>query len=114
MTDLSIDYTRLDALISNLSLVQGEFSSAEQFASQTADLTGHDRLADVVRDFATKWSLRREELLEELQTIADAAESIRDTMRELDLELADAAEQVAPMLGHVSGGGGGGGGGGGR
>ena len=93
MTDLSIDYTRLDALISNLSLVQGEFSSAEQFATQTADLTGHDRLADVVRDFATKWSLRREELLEELQTIADAA------------------EQVAPMLGHVSGRGGGGGGG---
>jgi len=104
MPDLAIDYTRLDALLSNLSLVRSEFSSAEHFASQTADLTGHDGLAGVVRDFAVKWSLRREELLAELQTIADAAESIRDTMRELDIELADAAEQVAPSLGLASGG----------
>jgi len=110
MPDLEIDFELLDALIGDIAAVRAEFEAAERFAEQTADLTGHDRLAGVVRDFATKWNLRREGLLTELQTIADAAESIRDTMRELDLELADAATKVLPD--HVAGGGAGGGGGG--
>jgi hypothetical protein len=112
LADLEIDYGRLDALIANLSTVRSEFESAERFAEQTAELTGHDGLASVVRDFAAKWNVRREELLGELLTISDASEAIRDTMRELDLELADAAAQTLPD--HVAGGGGGGGGGGGR
>lgn len=111
VADLDIDLDDLEALVGVLAVVRREFDGAEQFATTVADLVGHDGLAGVVRDFATQWNLRRSELLEELDYLAEATTSIRDTMIELDLELGEVMENYRPDL-HAGGGGGGGGGGG--
>jgi hypothetical protein len=87
VADLSIDLERLEALQADMRVVRKEFDEAEEFSQTVADLVGHDRLAGVVRDFASKWNLRRAELLEELDYLAEAAKTIRDTMIELDKEL---------------------------
>ena len=112
VADLDIDLDDLEALVSALGVVRGEFDGAEQFATEVADLVGHDELAGVVRDFATQWNLRRAELLDELDYLAEATTAIRDTMVELDQELSQVMANYRP--GGASGGGGGGGGGGGR
>ncbi|MEP6481214.1 MAG: hypothetical protein ABJA94_04315 [Rhodoglobus sp.] len=112
MADISIDLERLEALQRTMHTVRREFDEAEEFSQAVAGLVGHDQLANTVRDFATQWNLRRHELLEELDYIAQATKSIHDTMVELDQELSTVVSNYRPN--HSSGGGGGGGGGGGR
>ena len=111
MADISIDLKKLEALQATMRVVRHEFDDAEQFSTTVADLVGHEELAQTVRDFATQWNLRRGELLEELDYIAEATRSIHDTMVELDQELSTVLDSYRP--GAASGGGGGGWGGGG-
>lgn len=110
MADLDIDLDLLDSLQGDLRVVRREFDNAERFSEAVADMVGHDALAGTVRDFASKWNLRREELLEELDHVAGAATAIHDTMVELDMELSSVLANYRE--GGVGGGGGGGGGGG--
>lgn len=112
MADLQIDLDQLETLMANMKVVRSDFEGAEQFSQTVADLVGHDGLAGVVRDFASQWNMRRAELLEELDFIAQATKSIHDTMVELDQELGTVIANYRPD--HGAGGGGGGGGGGGR
>jgi hypothetical protein len=100
MADLNLDFDDLTTLESQLSLVRLMLENAEKFSSGVADLTGDDQLAQVVRDFAEKWNLRRGFMIDDLEHLGAASEAIRDTFRELDGQIA----------GGLAGGGGGGGG----
>lgn len=89
MPDLRIDLDGLLALEQELRMVHAHFGNAEEFSDAVADLVGHPQLHDVVHDFAGKWNIRREELMQEIQRVADTAEAIRETFQELDREMAD-------------------------
>lgn len=110
MADIRIDVAELTKLAHELAAIRRQLDGAERFSDHVADLTGDDRLAHVIRDFADKWNLRRGFFLEDLEELQRAAEAIRDTFVELD-------EQMASGLAHggggAAGGAGGGGGGGG-
>jgi len=101
MADINIDLDELSVLSTNLTTVRTQLEGAEKFSSTVAGYAGDDQLAQVIRDFAEKWNVRRGFLLDDLEQIAAAAEAIRDTFEELDGEIAAG----------LSGGGGGGGGG---
>lgn len=110
MSDVDVDLDRLKVLMSQLRIVRREFDGAEGFAKRVAELVGHSGLAGVVDDFATQWSVRRGELLEELDYLAETSQAIHDTMIELDQDLS--AVIASYRSGHAGDGGGGGGGGG--
>lgn len=100
MADLNLDFDELTSLESNLTLVRMMLENAQKFGSEVAGLVGDDQLAQVVRDFAEKWNLRRGFMIDDISQLAAASEAIRDTFRELDGRIAEG----------LPGGGGGGGG----
>lgn len=61
-----------------------------------AGLTGEDRLAGKVRDFADNWDYNRGKLVEKLQFLRDGLDAIVDSMTEVDAELARQAQEAAP------------------
>lgn len=91
MSDIRIDFDRLDRAHSRLTSVIGDFESASQVQAHLPDATGHPQLSQVVTDFRTAWSVRRGELVDELHFIDDAVQAIHDTFEELDKSLADQA-----------------------
>ena len=87
MADLQIDLDGLTELAAQLSVIRTQLDGAEKFSGTVASLVGDDRLADVVREFAEKWNLRRGFFIDDLAQIGAAAEAIRDTFVELDSQL---------------------------
>jgi hypothetical protein len=92
MSDIRIDFDRLDRAHSRLRSVIGDFESASQVQAHLAGATGHPRLIGVVDDFRSAWSVRRGQLAEELHFIDDAVQAISETFKALDESLADQAE----------------------
>lgn len=91
MSDLSMNLSALETLSTRLTSVSNDLSSSEAFSRTVAGLVGDDRLAQVVRDFAEKWNIRREHLITEIEGTAAAATAIHDTFEELDKKLASSA-----------------------
>lgn len=88
MSDIRIDFDRLDRAHTRLASVIGDFESAGQMQAHLPAATGHPRLAGVVDDFRSAWSIRRDQLTEELRFIDDAVQAIHGTFAELDADLA--------------------------
>jgi len=101
MADLNIELSELTVLSGNLTTVRTQLEGAEKFSETVASYAGDDQLSQVIRDFASKWNVRRGFLLDDLEQIAAAAEAIRDTFEELDNEIA------AGLAGNTGSGGGG-------
>ena len=78
MSDIRIDFDRLDRAHSRLTSVIGDFESTSQVQAHLADATGHPQLSPVVADFRTAWSIRRGELVDELRFIDDAGLWVSD------------------------------------
>lgn len=95
MADIKIDLDRLERAHGNLAKVVTEFTSTEQLGSAAADAVGDPILEIAVDQFVGGWAIRRGELAEELQYLADATKAIHDTFSELDAELAKRAESIA-------------------
>lgn len=110
MADLDIQLDQLSVLSESLTDLYSQLEGAEKISETVSGYAGDGQLAQVIRDFASAWNLRRGFLLDELEQLAAAAEAIRDTFDELDREMAAGFSGG----GGASGGGGGGGGGGGR
>lgn len=98
MSDIRIDLDRLETTHSDVVKVVSSFTSTEQLGSAAANAAGHPNVEFALHEFVDGWSVRRGELAEELQFIADALKAIHDTFVELDTELADKAEQLAPIV----------------
>ena len=90
MADLKIDASELRGSASRAERIAGDLRSAERIADETAGYTGHDGLADKVRDFGGKWDIARGKLDENLTFIADYLRAIVDTFDDLDTDLASA------------------------
>jgi hypothetical protein len=89
MIDLKVDIDVMNDAMTSLRVVRTEFLGIGDFSSGgTAEATGHRRLAAKVGDFSSSWSSRRDEIAEQLQFLADAAEAMCMTFSELDKSLA--------------------------
>ncbi len=92
MSDVKINLDELESLSNRLKQVSGDLSNAEAFSSGVAGVVGDERLASVLRDFADKWNVRRQDLIEQVEITAAAAQAIHDTFEELDREIANSIE----------------------
>ncbi len=87
MSDLDIDIDLLRETGAALRVVATEFEHANDNSDHAADATGHDGLADRVREFAHNWDDRRGKMLESIAFLAEAGVGIGDTFAEIETEL---------------------------
>lgn len=88
MSDIRIDLDHLESLSTGLTKVSSDLDNVEAFSKSVAGVVGDERLASVIRDFADKWNIRRNDLIEQIGVTAAAAQAIHDTFEELDREIA--------------------------
>ena len=88
MSDIKIDLDQLESVSTRLTKVASDLDNAEAFSASVAAVVGDERLASVIRDFASKWNVRRDDLIEQIGITAAAAQAIHDTFEELDREIA--------------------------
>ena len=96
MTDVQLDFDALRAAGVRVDEALSTFGSAGTVGDDLAVLTGEDRLAGKVRDFADNWDYNRGKLTEKLQFLRDSIDAIVDSMTEVDAELARQAQEAAP------------------
>lgn len=96
MTDLQLDFDALRTARTRVDDALSTFESAGTVGGDLAGLTGEDRLAAKVRDFADNWDYNRGKLVEKLQFLRDGLDAIVDSMTEVDAELARQAQEAAP------------------
>jgi hypothetical protein len=87
VTDLRIDFDRLERAETRLAAVIAEFDAATPAQDALAGAVGHGQVEIAVTDFRNAWSIRREEYAQELRTIQDAVVAIRETFEAVDVEL---------------------------
>jgi uncharacterized protein YukE len=88
--DLLLDIKMLDETEQNLKAIISEFENADDFSDGVADATGHDHLADKVRDFAHGWNDHRADMLEAIKAIHESVKKIYDSFDQTDKKLAAA------------------------
>ncbi|WP_454084656.1 hypothetical protein [Georgenia sp. Marseille-Q6866] len=69
-----------------------EFDGAKDHSREAADAVGHDGLGDRLRSFADSWDGRREEILEDINTLSERCAVIAETFEQLDGELGAVAD----------------------
>ncbi|GAA3032338.1 hypothetical protein [Microbacterium dextranolyticum] len=89
MSDIQLDTATLSDSRSRVDTAVSTFQGAQRFGDDIADLTGEDRLAGKVRDFAGNWDAHRAALEKQLMFIRDALGAVVDVMTDLDVKLAD-------------------------
>ena len=92
MDGVQLNLARLLEAGSRLTSVKSEFENASANARGLADAVGHDGLADALIDFADKWDDTREDMVENIGTLAEAASGISEAFSQLDSEYAAALE----------------------
>lgn len=92
---LEIQYDLLDQLADDLKLIAREYANADEFSDDVADAVGHERLAERVREFSTKWNDRRKNMLEQVEALQGQVEAIRDAFAQVDDELLKALTEGA-------------------
>jgi hypothetical protein len=89
MVDLKLDLDAMDDAKTNLSVLRSEILGIGDFsAGGAAEAAGHLRLGLKISSFVSAWSIRRDEIAEQMQFVADAAGAISSTFRELDTTMA--------------------------
>jgi hypothetical protein len=89
MSDIRIDFDRLDRAHQRLGTVLADFTNAGELSARSVDVAGHHAVESATRDFRDAWNIRRERLTEELTFVRESVDSIRSTFRALDDDLAD-------------------------
>jgi len=105
VSDIRLDLDHLTATRDALTEVAGRLDGIGDTYRHLPDAAGHIRLSLALGGFRDAWTVHREDLLEELRFLQEAAGAIADTFRELDGELAARARHVAEVAGQTPGGG---------
>ncbi|WP_103501502.1 MULTISPECIES: hypothetical protein [Streptomyces] len=91
--DFSIRYTEISELGEGLSVVAEELDASERIADDHGDHVSNSMLAEALESFASNWSDKRQELVDDIRGIAAFAQAAGDTFQGLDLELEDATKE---------------------
>jgi hypothetical protein len=87
----------------HLQSILTEFEGAEKFSEQVAALTGHPRLEEEVRSFATSWNIKRTETIKSVTALKDSIGAINDAFDNLDADLKAALASTAGPVSPVPG-----------
>ncbi len=93
MSDIKLDFDTLHSSRTRVNTAISLFQGAGRVGDDIAGLTGEERLAGKVRDFAGNWDAQRAALEEQLTFVRDSLDAIVDVMTDLDVNLADSLSQ---------------------
>lgn len=96
MADLRVNLEALHALGADLAGIAAEFREANVASDAIAQATGHDGLRGAVRDFAHGWDDTREDMVGDVEVLAEVAVAIAEVFTDLDGQLAAALEVDSP------------------
>jgi len=94
VVDLRLNLDAIEESEQTLRSLHQEFTGVERFDEGLSDAAGHRRLGGALDDFGGAWNDRREALAERITAVADAAQAIHQTFRELDAQLAEHAGEL--------------------
>lgn len=86
------DLNQWDGLKTDLAVILAEFRDADVHAETTANATGHKKLAKRVTEFSSTWSIKREEVVSNLEMLQAMIEGIQEAFTGIDQDLADALD----------------------
>lgn len=92
--DLVLDTDQLRQLGADLRLVAEEFTHANNRSDDVADDVGHDDLADAIREFAHNWDDKREKMVADIGTLAEAAIATGEVFEQLETDLVASLEDA--------------------
>jgi len=87
---VKMSFSEVRALARNLNAIHDEFENAGSTAAGAAELTGDEGLSQAVTNFADRWRINRESMLENLVNLQQMVEAIVDTFTDVDCSLDDA------------------------
>jgi uncharacterized protein YukE len=87
LRDIRIAYGDIDGAVSHLRFVAQQLEGTEMTSRDAASATGHDGLAERVREAADSWDDNRERFQEAAEELADAVAGIAAAFRDLDVRL---------------------------
>ncbi|MFC5381341.1 hypothetical protein [Aquipuribacter nitratireducens] len=90
MADLDVDTDVLRDTGAALRVVATELDAATVHSHVVAEAVGHEGLAEALLDLTRSWRRRREEVLDGIAALAEAAAVAGETFEGLDSELAAA------------------------
>lgn len=91
MSDIRIDFDRLDRAEARLNRVIQDFEATRGVQAHLPEAAAHPELRGAVGDFRSAWDVRRGQLAEELRFVRDSVVAVRETFRALDADLAERA-----------------------
>ncbi|MGN6274016.1 MAG: hypothetical protein ACTHMQ_13115 [Protaetiibacter sp.] len=103
MSDLRFDLDALRDASGRIGRVSGRLDGTGDESRHLPDAAGHDSLRGALSDFRDKWSVHRDDLLDELQFLRDSLTAIADTFDELDSDLADRARHFLEVANETPG-----------
>lgn len=92
MADIELDLDDLQALWLDVSRVCDEFGKTDGVGKDLIGALGHDGLTDRVEDFGSSWDERREDMVEDLDTVWRGVRLVEQGFREMDKELGESLE----------------------
>lgn len=92
MADLVVSTDEVRELGRKLRFIAAEFEDSEDIAEEYAEAVSHGDLAHEVEQFAENWRVHREDLMGNLQALAEAAVSAAEGYDGLEQVLVDALE----------------------
>lgn len=92
MSDLVISTDEVRELGEKLRFVAAEFEGANDIAEEYAEVVSHGDLAHELEQFADNWENKRNELMEKLHGLAEAAVASADGYDGFEQALVDALE----------------------
>ena len=93
MSDLKVDYYRLEDSVSTLSSLKDEFDGIEGRRDDTAGVWGHDKVKGAMDEFASNMDYNRGKLSEEIQTVGEKMQGTLDAFRAADEKLAESFDK---------------------
>ena len=87
MSDLCVDYARLQVIEHDLGIVKREFESCEEHQERLRGIYGSGTVADAMEDFTTNWDRHRKEVLESVKSVGEMASNVHQSFLKTDKKL---------------------------
>lgn len=87
---MRVNGDRLDEVANGLKTVHADFSDAEKLSKDWGGTVGDRGLADTLDDFSGNWDNTRDNMLDGIKAMAEAASAMADTWDDLENQLTDA------------------------
>jgi uncharacterized protein YukE len=100
MSDLRVDYYRLQNSVRDLATLKSEFDDLEARRDRSEEIWGHGGVRDAMDEVASNWKESRKKLSGRIEGVGEKLENVLTTFQKTDADLAtsfdkapDAAQQ---------------------